>query len=141
MRIGLTIIAAAAALLCATGQAHADVRIHAIFYNPPGSDTSAKLNQEWVSVHNFGKKVKALGRWTLRDHSHHVFTFPKAFTLCGGCSVRVHTGKGSDTGTNLHWGSSAYIWNNTGDTAGRRNSENTLVDRCKYAGGGAEKIC
>jgi hypothetical protein len=141
VKAGVVLISAIAALLCTATTAHADIRIHAIFYNPPGSDTQAKLNQEWVSIHNYGKHPKSLGRWTLRDHQHHVYTFPSAFTLCGGCSAKVHTGSGSNTASNLYWGSGSYIWNNTGDIAGLRNSAGTLVDRCAYAGGGAEKIC
>ena len=32
------------------------------------------------------------------------YSFPSGFTLSAGSSVRVHTGDGTDTTTDLYWG-------------------------------------
>ena len=75
-----------------------------------------------MTVHNNGTAelasgtARSRGGALLHDTSHHRFTFP-AFSLCGGCSVRIHTGSGTNGAHNLYWGSANYIWNNTGDTA------------------------
>jgi hypothetical protein len=39
-----------------------------------------------------------------------------------GKSVILHTGKGTNTSSNLYWGRSWYVWNNTGDKATSRDS-------------------
>jgi hypothetical protein len=55
----------------------------------------------------------------VRDESaSHRFTFPDGFGLAGGATVRIHTGCGPDTATDLHWCiSGSAVWNNDGDTA------------------------
>jgi hypothetical protein len=60
-----------------------------------------------------------------------VYPFP-AFNLPAGSTVKIHTGSGSDTGHDLYWRSSGYIWNNSGDTATLRNAGGSVVDRCSY---------
>lgn len=69
--------------------------------------------------------------YTLRDRSGHLYKFP-TFTLRPRASVTVHTGRGTNTGTNLYWGSGSFIWNNTGDTAYLRNTVGTLKDSCSW---------
>src|SRR5690349_20860441 len=95
--------------------ASAEIVISFIRYNPAGPDTGSNtsLNKEYVTMHNTGVRAKALGGWRLHDNQHHRFTFP-SFSLCGHCSVRIHTGKGTNGAGNLYWASGNYIWNNTG---------------------------
>lgn len=69
--------------------------------------------------------------WTLRDIANHVFTFP-TFSLAPNATVRVWTKSGTNTSTDLYWGSGAAIWNNTGDTAYLRDSVGTPVDTYTY---------
>jgi hypothetical protein len=108
-------------------------RITVIYFDSPGSDTGSNrsLNGEFVSIKNVTTTRRTLTRWTLRDTSDHIYRFP-AFRLPAGDTVRVHTGSGPDTAHNLYWGSRAYIWNNTGDTATLRNADGTRVDSCRY---------
>jgi Lamin Tail Domain len=110
------------------------IRITAIYFNSPGSDSgsNSSLNAEWVRIKNFTSHRKALTGWTLRDASAHVYHFP-TFHLAAGAAVKVHTGHGSNTAGNLYWRSSYYIWNNTGDTATLKNSAGTVIDRCSYS--------
>jgi hypothetical protein len=71
--------------------------------------------------------------WRLHDNRHHRFTFP-SFTLCGGCSVRVHTGHGTKGESCLYWGQSWYVWNNTGDKATLVKKDGVIRDTCAYKG-------
>jgi hypothetical protein len=76
----------------------------------------------------------------LRDRaSEHVYRFP-SFTLKAGATVRIHTGSGRNTATNLYWGED-YVRNNTGDTAILRSAAGTRIDRCKFRSAGSVASC
>ena len=110
------------------------VRITAIYFDSPGSDTggNSSLNAEWVRLKNITSSRRTLTGWTLRDASGHVYVFA-SFSLAAGSAVKIHSGSGRDTAGNRYWRSSGYIWNNTGDTATLRNARGSLVDRCTYS--------
>jgi hypothetical protein len=107
--------------------AERDVQITSIEYDPPGSDVEG----EYVRIENLGGGAVDMTNWTLRDDADHVFTFP-TFTLSSGATVRVWTKSGTDTTTDLYWGSGSAIWNNTGDCAYLRDSSGTSVDAYCY---------
>lgn len=135
MALGLAVAAGSPA------QAASRMQIHEIYYNPPGTDTTAKLNQEWVQLHNTSGSRITLTGWTLRDAQGHVYRFG-TYTIKAHGYVKIHTGKGTNTQANRYWGHSWYIWNNTGDTATLRNRSAALVDRCSYTGSSAGyKFC
>lgn len=104
-------------------------------YNPPGDDVSG----EYVLIKNEGLIDVDMSGWQLKDEQNHVFTFPNGFILKAGASVKVHTGSGEDTDTNLYWGRGQAVWNNGGDTAYLYDSNGNLVDSCSWTGdeGGA----
>ena len=141
----LATIAAVAGLLLgsipaaptATARRVGAIKIASIYYNPPGNDTgsNASLNGELIMIKNTGGVSKALSHWTVRDRSGHTYHFP-VFHLAAGASVRLRSGAGADTSTDLYWGSSGYIWNNDGDTAKLKRPTGVLVDRCSYDGSG-----
>jgi hypothetical protein len=54
--------------------------------------------------------------------------------------VKVRTGKGTETATNLYQGRSWYVWNNDKDTAWLRNAEGTLIDTCSYNNKSASSV-
>ncbi|MET7906426.1 lamin tail domain-containing protein [Streptomyces sp. NPDC005355] len=56
----------------------------------------------------------------------------KTFTLRAGKSVYMHTGRGTNTASNVYQGRGAYVWNNDHDTATLRKSSGTRVDSCSY---------
>jgi hypothetical protein len=118
------------------------VRIKEIYYNSPGADTrsNTSLNAEWVLLRNTATKAIALKGWTLRDTSSHVYHFPSTFKLGAGHSVKVHTGKGSNTSSNLYWGSGSYIWNNDKDTATLKRANGTVADKCSYNNSSASYV-
>lgn len=104
------------------------------YVNSPGADTGSNtsLNAEYVVVSNSSYNTTyRLTGYTIRDRSGHVYKFP-TFSLRPRASVTVHTGRGTNTGTNLYWGSRAYIWTNSGDTAYLRNTVGTLKDSCSW---------
>jgi hypothetical protein len=115
-------------------------KIIAIYFDSPGSDTGSNtsLNGEWVQIRNTTTTTKTLTHWTLRDKSNHVYVFP-TFTLRAGATAKIHTGRGTKTAANLYWGSRAYVWNNTGDTAYLKNANGTTRDTCSYATAAAPK--
>ena len=123
-------------------QASARMQFGEIFYNSPGSDRggATSLNQEWVQLHNTsGARITMTG-WTLRDAANHVFRFP-AFTIKPHAYVKINTGPGRNTQTDLYWGSGWYIWNNTGDTAILRDNHGRQLDKCTYPGTSDPVFC
>ena len=79
--------------------------------------TGLDLAAEWVEITNTGTAPVSLAGWQLHDEGKiHVYTIP-SFTLQAGGSVTVHTESGTDSGTDLYWGSGSAVWNNAGDTA------------------------
>jgi len=118
------------------------VQIAAVQYDSPGTDrgSNKSLNAEWVLIRNTSKKARKLNGFTVSDKAGHTYTFGK-LTLAAGASVRLHTGKGSNSKKNRYWGSSWYIWNNDGDTAVLRTKKGSKVDSCSWSGGAQKKIC
>jgi micrococcal nuclease len=87
-------------------------------YDAPGDDT-LNLNEEWVSVRNEGPNPLDLTGWRIRDESAgNRYRFPDSFTLAPGETVRVRSGCGDDSATDLFWCNvGAAVWDNDGDTA------------------------
>lgn len=104
-----------------------DVGIGEIRYDPPGDDVEG----EYVLLINFGSLSYDMAGWTLQDDSSNVYTFP-SFVLASLKHVRVWTKSGTDTATDLYWGSSSAIWDDTGDTAYLRDQDGTLIDVFPY---------
>jgi hypothetical protein len=120
-------------VLGAPAVASAAIKVDTIAFDPSGSDTSAKLNQEWVRIKNTGNKAKKLTGWTLRDKgSIHVYKFP-SFTLKAGKAVKIHTGSGSNDKNDLYWGQGWFVWNNDGDKATLKNGAGKKKDTCGYS--------
>jgi len=96
----------------------ADLRIVGLHLDAPGDD-SLNLDNEWVDLRNEGSQPVDLTGWRLRDESaSHRFSFPTGFVLAPGADVRIRSGCGPPTATELHWcAQGSAIWNNDGDTA------------------------
>lgn len=137
----LVIAIATAIVIIAPGLASAAIKIRAIFFDPPGSDTPAKLNQEYVVLENTGNNRINLDGWKLRDQANHVYHFVD-FKLAAGHKVRVRTGHGQDDGNDVYQDSGSYIWNNDGDKATLRKDNGTVADSCSYtASASSPKTC
>jgi lamin tail-like protein len=125
------------------------VTITAAYYDPkagPDPDTNRGRNKEYVVIRNGGNRAVRLTRWTLRDLARtgqraHVFRFP-SFRLRPGRSVKIHTGSGRNTRTDLYWGSSVYVWGDDSDRATLKSSGGTTVDSCSWtASDTSPKFC
>jgi len=147
MRVRVVGAALAALVLVAVNAAAATagpIRFDKAQYDSPGNDTgsNASLNKEWISLTNHGKGKKDLTGWTVRDpQGGSKFTFPSGFTLKPGKTVNLHTGKGTNSKTDLYWRQDSYVWNNTGDKAVLKNKQGTKQDTCKWGGGGGKVDC
>ena len=84
-------------------------------FDAPGKERD-NLNEEWVEFKNIGTADADMVGWNLTDDNgrwHYVF--PDRFKLGAGKAVKVRTGIGDDTDTDLYWGFKRAIWNNEGD--------------------------
>jgi len=96
-------------------------------------DEYDNLNDEYVVFENTGEQSVDLSGWTLSDDADHVYTFPDGVTLEPGATVTVHTGSGTDSATDLYWGSDAPVWNNGGDTVTLRDANGDVVIEETYS--------
>ncbi len=129
--------------LAAPAQATAGpVVISRVYFDSPGSDTgsNSSLNDEYIRLTNYGTDTKSISGWTIKDANGYRYTFG-TFSLKGGASVTVHSGKGTNTSAHRYWGRSWYVWNNTGDTAYLYNASGTQKDRCSFTGAGDYTNC
>ncbi|MFF0561831.1 lamin tail domain-containing protein [Streptomyces sp. NPDC004266] len=94
------------------------VEISAVQADSPGRDTRSNrsLNAEWVEIANTGRHSVDLDGWTLKDEDGHRHKF-NDFRLAGRSTVRIHTGEGRDTRTDLYQDRRDYVWDNHSDTA------------------------
>jgi micrococcal nuclease len=103
------------------------VSVHA---DAEGNDNE-NLNDEYVTLTNRGESGLDLDGWTVTDEANHRYEFG-AVTLAPGESVRLHTGSGEDTATDVYWGRSGAVWNNGGDTVTVRAANGTVVAERSY---------
>jgi competence protein ComEC len=90
-------------------------------------DDRENLNDEYIVLENTGEEPLDLSGWTVADEAGRTYTIPDGFTLAPGATVRLHTGSGTDTDTDLYWGSGSPIWNNGGDTVIISTPNGTVV--------------
>ncbi|MDP5315597.1 lamin tail domain-containing protein [Streptomyces poriferorum] len=95
----------------------------------PGRDnrSNRSLNAEWVEITNQSRRAVNLDGWTLRDEDGHRYRFDNV-RLAGRATVRVHTGIGRDTRTDLFQDRRDYVWDNYSDTAVLRDDRGRTVD-------------
>jgi competence protein ComEC len=83
--------------------------------------TLGDVTDEYVCLTNGDSGPADMGSWVLRNVLGRSFNFPSGFTLQPGQTVRVHTGPGSDSSTDLHW---AYRVNPAWDKADKLTLHN-----------------
>lgn len=86
---------------------------------------------EHVCVQNHDTVAADLTNWSIQDLIGHSYTFPE-FSLNPATHVRVHTGSGENTATDLYWGRGSAVWNNEGDTVFLYDSSGSQVDEYAY---------
>ncbi len=105
--------------------------IAAINENAPGPERE-NLTEEYVTFANDGDADLDLSGWRVEDAAGHTYTVPEGTTLPAGGRVTLRTGDGTDTETDLYWGSGAPVWNDTGDTVSVFDDDGELLLRESY---------
>ncbi len=86
-----------------------------------GTDDVANPNDEFVEVTldpRYGGDSMALTGYRIENNANLAFSFPAGFTLTAAQpSVRVYSGSGTATATELYWGQASPAWSNLGDCA------------------------
>ncbi len=97
------------------------------------AEISYSGRDEWVRVENRGPTGQDMTGWRLEDEAHHVYQFP-SINLASGSFVRIHSGPDAppDTPPTDYTWTTAYIWNNDGDTAYLLDADGNLVDTYSY---------
>lgn len=91
--------------------------------NPPGDD----LQGEFITLQNQGSRKVNLNDWTLCDYqNHHCYAFER-IALEADSSLTVWTKTGTTSPTDLYFGESQPIWNNTADTAYLYDAKTQLI--------------
>ncbi|EMA68188.1 beta-lactamase [Halorubrum aidingense JCM 13560] len=109
----------------------AALEVAAINADAAGDDRE-NLNDEYVVFENTGDDPIEMGGWTVEDEAGRSYEIPSGFTLDAGATVTVRTGSGTDTDTELYWGSSSPVWNNDGDTVMVSNGDGERVLEVTY---------
>ncbi|MET9058275.1 MULTISPECIES: lamin tail domain-containing protein [Streptomyces] len=109
------------------------VKISAVQYDAPGrNDRSARsLNQEWVELTNTTRQTVNLNGWKLSDRDGDTYTF-RNYRLAPRATVRVHTGVGRDTRTDVFQDRRREVWDNRSDTATLRTDRGRFVDSASW---------
>ncbi|MEU6772339.1 lamin tail domain-containing protein [Streptomyces sp. NPDC046759] len=99
-----------------------------------GDRAGRSLNKQWVDVTNNTRRAVDLDRWTLSDRDGHTYTFHHV-RLAGRATVRVHTGAGRDTRTDLYQDRRMRVWDVNADTATLRDAGGHIVDAVSWGRG------
>jgi hypothetical protein len=84
-------------------------------------------DEEHVVIENGGTQDQDMARWTITNERLDTYRFPVGFVLPAEASVRVWTKSGTDTETDLYWGSEKAVWDGRSGTAYLRDLSGTLV--------------
>ncbi|MFO8115500.1 MAG: lamin tail domain-containing protein [Halorubrum sp.] len=109
----------------------AALEVAAINADAEGDDRE-NLNDEYVVFENTGEDPIDLSGWTVEDEAGRSYEFPQGFTLEAGATVTLRTGSGTDTDTELYWGSGSPVWNNDGDRVILSNDDGDRVIEVSY---------
>ncbi|MEV7416364.1 lamin tail domain-containing protein [Streptomyces sp. NPDC089919] len=130
---GAVVCAAAVPAAAHEGDRHhqrqPQVQISRVQADSPGREdgSNRSLNAEWVEITNTGRHAVDLKGWTLRDEDGNRYRF-KDVRLGGHDTVRIHTGVGRDSRTDLFQDRRDYVWDNRSDTATLRDDHGRTVD-------------
>ena len=105
------------------------LQIVTVRYDAPGNDNN-NLNEEYI-VFKVLVSTSLLG-YAVEDLANHRYDFPDR-TFEKDQTFTLHTGKGTDTQTDLYWGASgSAIWNNDTDTVKVLDPQGQIVTSYTY---------
>jgi len=108
-------------LICWTAETvlPGELAITGIVADPPGPD----LPNEFITISNVSARTLDLTGCTLQDEGGGIgnatffFPFPPEFALPAGASIKVHTGPGANTASDLFMNRTRPVWDNDFDAA------------------------
>ncbi|MFE9222850.1 lamin tail domain-containing protein [Streptomyces lavendulae] len=108
---------------------HPRVEISRVQADGPGRDdlSNRSLNNEWVEITNTTRGAVNLRGWTVCDADGNRYRFDNV-RINSQATIRIHTGTGRNTRTDLFLNRREYIWGNRADTATLRDDRNRVVD-------------
>ncbi|WP_254820846.1 lamin tail domain-containing protein [Haloglomus halophilum] len=115
-----------------TSAEQGEIALASVHADAEGDDRE-NLNDEYIVLENTGGEPFDLSGWTVQDEAGATYTVPDGTTLDAGATITLHTGSGTDTETDLYWGSGSPIWNNGGDTVIITNADGDEVLRESYS--------
>ena len=87
----------------------------------------ADPSDEYVCLTNSDSSAADMSQWVLRNVMGRSYNFPSGFSLPAGQTVKVHTGSGTDSATDLHWSYSVNPAWETSDKLTLHNNEDVEV--------------
>jgi hypothetical protein len=110
---------------------HSNLVVDEIRENPAGRD-ERHLEQEYVTFKNDGRDALDISGWSVEDEAENTFRFPEDTILEAGDRVTLHSSAGTNTDSDLYWGSDRPMWRNAGDTIIVRDTEGVIRIRESY---------
>ncbi len=107
------------------------------------AQTGTNLNTEYIVVKNVSASSIQMKGWKIisaPSSDNQRYVFPRTSVPSGG-TITLYSGSGTNTATKRYWGATSPNWNNDGDKAVLKNASGTVVDTCRYAGGGTTAYC
>ncbi|MFG2965727.1 lamin tail domain-containing protein [Streptomyces sp. NPDC048288] len=131
--VGALALPAAAAAPHAAAAPRDAVVISAVQHDVQGraAFSNRALNREWVDVTNTSRRDVNLSGWTLSDADGQSYIF-RHYRLEGRSTVRVHTGEGRDTMTDLYQDRRRSVLNHDSDTVTLRTDRGRYVDSASW---------
>ncbi|TAK20822.1 MAG: lamin tail domain-containing protein [Chloroflexota bacterium] len=84
-------------------------------------------DDEYVCMKNDDQRPAEMGSWVIRNVMGRSYNFPTGFNLPPGATVKLHTGAGTDSATDLYWNYQVKpAWEKT-DKLTLHNNENVEV--------------
>jgi len=97
------------------GRPAAAIEVGDVQPDPKGRDED-HLNDEWIEIVNPAGEAVDLAGWSVADETtSNRFELP-ARSLAAGATLRIHTGSGADTATDVYLNQRDPVWSNSGET-------------------------
>ncbi len=87
------------------------------------------LNAEFIRFTNMCDSSVKLDGWSLDTKYDQTFQFPTGATVDPYETMTVHSGSGTDTPTEMHWGRTEWLLNSIDDSISIRDSIGDLIDQ------------
>lgn len=84
-------------------------------YEAPGLG-GGDVDDEYLVFTNDGEDPLDVSGWRVENDSGRSYVFPDGVVVAPGERVTLHSAAGTDTDTELYWGSSEPVWSERGGT-------------------------